>query len=114
MSMHAMLMGTLIKDPTSRTSSSGTPYTTATLRVPCEGADAFLASCIAFSASAAEALAQHHKGDTVVVGGRASLKSWAGRDGTEQHGLGIVVEAVMSEYQFGKRRKQAGEAEQRP
>lgn len=108
MAMHAMLMGTLIKDPTSRTSSSGTPYTTATLRVPCEGADAFLASAIAFNSAAAEALAQHKRGDTVVVGGRASLKSWNGRDGTEQHGLGIVVEAVMSEYQFAKRRKQSG------
>lgn len=112
MSMHAMAMGTLISDPVRRTSSSGKPYTTASLCVPCEGADACIASAIAFSAAAAESLAQHRKGDTLVIGGRASLKSWSGRDGQEQHGIGIVVESVMSEYQFAKRRKHSAEAAQ--
>lgn len=106
MSMHAMLMGTLISDPVRRTSQSGKPYTTGSLRVPCDGGEAFLASLIAFNAGAAEMLANHRKGDTITCGGRASLRSWVGRDGAEQHGVSVTVEAVMSEYQFAKRRKE--------
>ncbi len=105
MSLHAMAMGTLVADPVRRTGQSGRDFVTASMRVACDGAEPFLASLIAFSTSAAEALAEHRKGDGLVVGGRANLKSWTGRDGQEQHGLGIVVEQVMSEYQFGKRRR---------
>jgi single-stranded DNA-binding protein len=107
MSMHAMLMGTLVADPVCRTSAAGKPFVTATMRVPCDGAEAFLANLIAFSTSAADALADHRKGDTLVCGGRGSLKSWTGRDGTEQHRLSLVVEQCMSEYGFQKRRKTA-------
>jgi single-stranded DNA-binding protein len=106
--MHAMLMGTLTGDPVRRTGQSGREFTTASMRVPSDGAEAFLASLIAFSTSAADALAEHRKGDTIVCGGRGSLKSWTGRDGQEQHGLGLVVEAVMSAHQFQKRRKAGG------
>jgi single-stranded DNA-binding protein len=105
MSLHAMVMGTLVADPVRRTGQAGKEFVTASMRVPVEGGEAFLASLIAFSSIATEALAQHAKGDTIVVGGRGNLKSWQGRDGQEQHGLGVVVEEVMSEYAFGKRRK---------
>lgn len=107
MSLHCMAMGALVADPVRRTGQSGKEFVTASMRVPVDGSDAFLASLIAFSTSAADALAQHAKGDTVVVGGRGGLKSWTGRDGSEQHGMSIVVESVMSEYQFQKRRKVA-------
>jgi single-stranded DNA-binding protein len=110
MSLHCMALGTLVADPVRRTSAAGKPFVTASLRVPCDGAEPFLASLIAFSQTAADALAQHGKGDALVVGGRANLKAWMGRDGQEQHGLSIVVESVMSEYQFGKRRKPASDA----
>lgn len=109
MTLHAMAMGTLVADPVRRTSQAGKPFVTATIRVPVEGGEPFLASLIAFSTTVAEQLAQHANGDTVVAGGRASLKSWTGRDGQEQHGLGLVVEQIMSEYQFSKRRKAAGD-----
>ena len=112
MSTHAMVMGTLVSDPVRRTGQSGKPFTTATLRVPCEGGDSFLASLIAFDTRVAEQLAEHGKGDTLVAGGRANLKAWTGRDGTEQHGLGIVVEQVMSEYQLNKRRKAPSKEEE--
>jgi single-stranded DNA-binding protein len=41
---------------------------------------------------------------------RASLKEWQGKDGQPQHGISIVVESVMSEYQFEARRKSAAAA----
>ena len=120
MSMVAMVMGSLVADPVRRTGQSGKPFVTASMRVPVEGGDAFLASLIAFSTSAGEALAALAKGDQVVVGGRASLKSWTGRDGAEHHGVSIVVEQVMNPYRLGVRRKaaagesDAGSAADRP
>jgi single-stranded DNA-binding protein len=111
--MHVMIMGPLIADPVVRTGKSGKPYTTATLRVAGEGAEAFLASLIAFSPTASEALAAHRKGDTICAGGRASLRRWESKDGQTNHGLSIVCESVMSEFQFSTRRKAAREGEER-
>lgn len=119
MSLHAMVMGSLVSDPLvsdpiRRTGASGKAFVTASVRVSAESAsehqEAFLASLIAFSPPTCEALAVHRKGDTICAGGRASLKEWQGKDGQTKHGLAIVVESVMSEYQFATRKKSAAPA----
>lgn len=106
MTMLAIVTGVLASDPVRRNGQSGREFVTASVRVHAEG-EPFLASAICFDAGACTKLVGLRKGDQVAIGGRASLKAWQGRDGTEQHGVGLVVEQVMTPAQFGKRRKDA-------
>lgn len=104
--------GTLVRDPESRTSAAGKSYATALLRVPCEGEDAALVSVVAFSENACTALLALAKGDSVAVTGRAKLTSWTARDGEQKHGISVVADGVLSQYQVDKRRARArGESE---
>lgn len=83
MSLSILATGALIRQPERRTSAKGTDYCTALLRVPSADAEPMLVSVICFDAEAA--LLAHSKGDDVAVAGRAALKTWTGKDGTEQH-----------------------------
>lgn len=106
MTMLAIVTGVLAAAPVRRNGQSGREFVTATVRVHAEG-EPFLTSAICFDQNACAKLIGLRKGDQVAIGGRASLKAWEGRDGTEQHGVGLVVEQVMTPAQFGKRRKEA-------
>ena len=96
-------------DPQQRTSAAGKEYATELMRVPSEGAEAVLASLIAFNADAVNALLAHAKGDALAVAGRAKLSSWNGRDGNEVHGLNVVTDRVLSAYMVDKKRNAANE-----
>jgi single-stranded DNA-binding protein len=103
--------GTLIGDPKSRTSATGKPYCTASLRVPAEDADPMLVSIIAFNADAVAALLVLTKGDFCAVAGRAKLTSWE-KDGEQRHGLSVTADQVLTIYQIEKRRKRAAAPEE--
>ena len=105
MSLFVLAVGTLIKDPEERTSAKSTTYVTATLRTPVEDSDATLVSLIGFSRSVVDALMAHAKGDSIAVNGRAKLTNWTSKDGQENHGMSVVVEAVPSPYGVAQRRK---------
>ena len=98
--------GTLVSDPRERTTATGKPYATASLRVACEDADAMLVSVIAFAADAGAALLALQRGDSVAIAGRAKLSSWT-KDGEQKHGLSVVVDKVLTVYAAGKARKVA-------
>lgn len=98
--------GTLIGAPRQRTTATGKPYATASMRVPAEAADAMLVSVIAFDAEAVAALLALAKGDSCAIAGRAKLSSWT-KDGEEKHGLSVVADKVLTVYQIDKKRRQA-------
>lgn len=109
--LSVLATGTLVSDPQRRTSAANKAYAVASLRTPTEGGEAVLCGLIAFDENAVDVLLAHSKGDALAVAGRAKLNSWAGRDGSEQHGLSIVVDRVMSAYQAAKQRAAAREPE---
>lgn len=104
--LNILASGTLIADPTQRTTAAGKPFATASLRVPCEDSDAMMVSVITFAAEAVAALLALAKGDSCAIAGRAKLNSWE-KDGEQKHGLSVVAERVMTAYQLDKQRKRA-------
>ena len=110
MSLTVLATGTLVNDPQSRTSAAGKSFATALLRVPCEDAEPALVSLIAFSNDSVSALLAHSKGDSLSVAGRGKLTCWAGKDGQQAHGLGLVVDKALSAYMISKKRRDAEEA----
>lgn len=109
--LSVLASGTLAAAPAERTSAKGSTYATALMRVPCDGEDALLCSLIAFNTGVVESLLALGKGDSLACTGRAKLSSWTAKDGTEAHGLGLVVERIMSAYQLEKKRTAAREPE---
>ncbi|MBP8296777.1 MAG: single-stranded DNA-binding protein [Burkholderiales bacterium] len=103
MSLNILALGTLTAAPMDRTSNSGKPFATATLRTATDEG-AVIVSVVAFSDSARGALLALGAGDAVTVTGRAKLTQWAGRDGETRSGLSVVADAVLSAYVAAKRR----------
>src|SRR5262245_22473168 len=98
MSLIILATGTLTADPVRRTSGAGKDFATAIMRVPVNGDEAILVSCIAFGATA-QVLLAHAKGDSIAVTGRAKLTEWTAKDGAIRHGLSVTVEALLTPHQ---------------
>ena len=75
--------------------------------LPAARIGAVLVSVIIFDQEAQDALARLHKGDAASITGRATLKSWTGKDGELRTGLSVVAERVISAYQARKQRPPA-------
>lgn len=94
MSLFTLAAGSLIADP-ARRSGAKADFATGTMRCHTEGGDYTLVSVIAFGLLA-ERLLAHQQGSSVAVAGRATLRSWVGKDGETKTGLSIVVEQLAS------------------
>ena len=90
--IYVMAVGPLVADPQARQGTKG-PFATVAIRT--SGDDAIIVSAIAFN-EYAERLLEFVKGDAIAISGRAKLSSWTGRDGTEKHGISVIVEQVAS------------------
>lgn len=86
-----LVSGVLIADPVQRTTNKGQPFATFTLR-----SDAALVNCIAFDLGAVEEVMRAHKGEMLSVAGKGELRSWTARNGAESHGLGCLVDRVLT------------------
>jgi single-stranded DNA-binding protein len=106
-SLFALASGALIADPAARDGAKGR-FATATIRAG-SGDEAVLVSVIAFSGEA-ERLLEYGKGDALAVSGRASLRSWVGRDGAEKHGLSIVADQIAAAKPRPRQRRATNEA----
>jgi single-stranded DNA-binding protein len=95
MSLHVLATGTLTADPQSRTSKSGNDFAIGNIRVATGEGEPVFVSLIAFADKAPNLLG-HRQGSTIAVAGRATFKSWTGKDGAEKHGLSVVVEQIVS------------------
>ena len=109
--LSVLIEGTLIAAPVQRTSAKGSQFVTAQLRCHAEDGESVFCSVIAFSASAAEALARLAAGDTVAVTGPAALSQWE-KDGQHKVGLTVTATRVLTVYDAGMRRKAASQAQQ--
>ena len=109
--LNVLCTGTIIRDPQERTSAAGKPYCTALVRVPTEGEDAALCSLIAFAPDAVRSILALSKGDGISFIGRAKLTNWD-KDGEVKHGLGIVVEAVLTPYMVAAKRQRTRQVEE--
>lgn len=78
MSLHILATGSLISDPTRRTGAKGA-FATGTVRVTTDDGS-ILVNVIAFGEHA-EPLLAHQQGSAVAIAGRATLRSWTGKDG---------------------------------
>ncbi len=112
MSINALVLGTLLTQPTQRTAKSGNAYTVCRLKVAGAGtgdagADTLLVNCIAFSETAQAALLALDAGEGIAVSGQLRAGVWQANDGTHKPGLDLTVGAVLSAYSIAKRRKAA-------
>lgn len=93
MSLYTLATGSLISDPARRTGTKS-DFATATLRTATDDG-AILVSVIAFGEQAAQLLA-HQQGAALAIAGRATLRSWTGKDGEQKTGISVVVEQLAS------------------
>lgn len=107
MSLDVLITGHMVKPAQQREAANGKPFALAQVSVPTEGGESLLASCIAFSRSAVDALLALDKGDAVSLVGRAKLSGWTGSDGATKHGLNVTVDAVLTVYAIRKKRAAA-------
>ena len=104
MSFDVLLQGKLRGTVTVKTSSNGNPYATFKLGTTDKKGESLLVSCIAFSASAIEVVLRLTDGDSITVSGEAAISTWAGKDGTQRHGLDVTAHAAMTAYHAGRKR----------
>lgn len=100
--IHALISGTLIADPASRTSSGGKTFATAQVRVPTHD-DAVLMGVTAWG-DLAEKLLALHKGDAVSLTGELRPNVWVDKQGTERRSWNITAAGILSAYESRKRR----------
>lgn len=103
--LDALISGRLRGAPSVRTSNAGKPFAIWRMSVHDRNGESVLCSCIAFSATAIEAVQRLGDGDAIAATGEASLNEWKGADGTTRHGLDVLVHGVLSAYHLGRKRK---------
>jgi single-stranded DNA-binding protein len=101
-SVQALISGRLIADPDVRTGESGKSFTLAKVSAATDDGDT-LVSCIAFG-PVGEQLGALGKGDAIAVSGRASVRTWTGRDGEPRGGFSVTVDAILTAYTVRRRR----------
>ncbi len=90
--LHAFVAGELIRDPERKTSSRGTEYTAALLRVDPET----VVNLTCFDTTLADRLALLRKGAALACSGRLSAKPYTASDGALRPGLSVVVSELMT------------------
>lgn len=105
--LSVLIEGTLTAAPVARTGAKGNAFTTAQMRTAGEDGETVWCSVIAFSASAADALAKLSTGDAVAIAGSAALHHWQKQGGEHRVGLRVTAARVMTVYDAGQRRKAA-------
>lgn len=88
-----------------RTTKTGAPFALWRMAATDKNGDSVLCSCIAFSQTAIDAAQRLSDGDSIAVSGEAAIKFWDGSDGTQRHGLDLVVHGVLTAYHLGRKRK---------
>jgi single stranded DNA-binding protein len=103
------MVGILTDDPELRTSKSGKPWLRCRISVrpfvpgvgelPVEFCD-----IVAFGSLAENVASVAHKGDRVVVTGRAEEEQWTGTDGVERVTMKVIAEGFGLDLRFGSER----------
>lgn len=90
MSITAMAVGRLVVDPELRHASNGNPYILAKI-----ADDDSLVNVIAFG-DLAEQMLSLRQGDRAAICGRASVRTWTGKDGRFKAGINLLADSLLS------------------
>ena len=107
--IEALISGKLVGDPVRRTSTKGTPYVTAQVRVAA-GSESFFVGVTTFSESAGERLMKLSKGSSVAAAGTLEQNVWIDRDGHDRRDWRLTCTEILS-VQQARRRREAVEEE---
>jgi hypothetical protein len=91
--IHILASGVLLSAQ-ARTSAKGKPYVTGLLKASGKDGDAFV-SFICFAEEAQAELLALRAGDGLSIAGPGKLTEWTGKDGTEKHGLSVIVDRLL-------------------
>ena len=116
MSIDCLIQGRMHRTAQQRTSKTGSPFVTCTVRVPTKDGGSLFASVIAFSGTACQALMALGDGDAVALTGEATLKLYEPKDGSAPRpSLDLLAHAVLTTYHVKRRREAvAGNRDERP
>ena len=116
MSIDCLIQGRLHRTAQQRTSKTGSPFVTATVRVPTKDGGSLFASVIAFSATACQSLLALADGDAVALSGEATLKLYQPKDGGEPRpSLDLLAHQILTPYHVKRRREaMTGNRDERP
>ena len=105
----ALISGSIVSDPRSGISKSGTEWSNCVVRCPCgqnrETGDAESAFVqVACFGSEAGKLARLTKGDSVSASGALKPSEYQAKDGTTRHGLSLTATGILTVYQVKAKR----------
>ena len=100
----AVIHGEMVTDPVQRTSASGTPFWTCSLRVAA-GSESIFVGISTFSETGGERLMALHKGATLAAVGPLEATTWQTKSGETRQGWRLTASEILTAYQAGKRRK---------
>ena len=103
----ALISGRLRGTPSVRTGSNGAPFALFRVSAADKTGASLLCSCIAFSATAIEAVQRLSDGDSIAVTGEAAISTWNASDGSPRHGLDLTAHGVLTPYAVSRKRKAA-------
>lgn len=103
----ALISGRLRGAPSVRLSNAGKRFATWRMSAHDRNGDSVLCACIAFSATAIDAVERLGDGDAIAVTGELSINEWTGPDGTKRHGLDVLVHGLLSAYHLGRKRQRS-------
>lgn len=101
----ALIAGRLHRAPQERTSNSGKPYATATVRASTREGNAIFVNVIAFDDPAVTALLALADGDSVALAGELTPKVYIPQSGEPRPSLDLLAHAVLTEYHVARKRK---------
>ncbi len=116
MSIDCLIQGRMHRTAQQRTSKTGSPFVTCTVRVPTKDGGSLFASVICFNATACQALLALADGDAVALAGEATLKLYEPKDGSAPRpSLDLLAHAVLTTYHVKRRREaMTGNRDDRP
>lgn len=110
MSISALVTGTLLTQPTQRTSQRGASFTTCRIRVASAGtgdSDSVVANAICFDQDSQRELLALGTGEQVAASGSLKLGIWQPQDGPPRPSVDMVIGKLLSAYSVSKRRRAA-------
>ena len=110
MSISALVLGTLLTQPTQRTSQRGASFTTCRIRMASAGTgdtESVVANAICFDEATQRELLSLGTGEQVAASGTLKVCIWQPQDGPPRPSVDLVVGKLLTPYSVSKRRKAA-------
>jgi single-stranded DNA-binding protein len=104
MTVHAIISGSIFRQPEQRTSKNGRQFSSATIRVR-DGDELLFVRVVAFSESVQTELMRLTDGDAVAVQGALKVDTYVASGGARKVSLSLVADHVLALRQPPKERK---------